>query len=99
MLIEAAWLPNLALRFEPDWLDCSIHPAEGERLLAASCQHLFNSGDHLSARDRVHATKIERAFPQETGTAFDVMPKNPMPLTQWPRALRFSRTENRNRRN
>ena len=61
--------------------------------------HLLNFRDNFGARHRSHATEVERAFPEKTGTAFDMMPKNPMPLSQWRGALRFARTENRYRGN
>jgi hypothetical protein len=61
--------------------------------------HLRNPRNNLGARDRNHATEIERAFPQKTGTAFDMVPENAMPVTQWAGTLRFGGTKNRNRRN
>jgi hypothetical protein len=61
--------------------------------------HLLNSRDNFGARHRSHATEVEGAFPQKTGTTFDMVPKNPMPLSQWRGALRLGRTENRHRGN
>ena len=61
----------------------------GPVLLHSLRDHLLNSRDNFGARHRSHATEIERAFPQKTGTALDMMPKNPMPLSQWRARLSF----------
>ena len=99
MLIMAASPLTSVSRSEPEGHHCRIHLQKREGLLPAPRHHLLNPCNNFGARHRSHATEIERAFPQKTGTAFDMMPKNPVPLTQWARSLRFGRTENRNRGN
>ena len=99
MLIMAIPPPSLGIEVRTAGHECRIHLKKQEGLLPALRHHLLNPRNNFGARHRSHATEVERAFPQKTGTAFDMMPKNPVPLTQWARSLRFGRTENRNRRN
>ena len=58
-------------------------------LLHLTRDHLLNARDNFSARHCTHATEVERAFPQKTRTAFDMVPKNPVTRTKWRGALRF----------
>ena len=99
MLIMAASPPDLGIEVRAGGHERRIHLQKQEGLLPAPRHHLLNPRNNFGARHRSHATEIECAFPQKTGTAFDMMPKNPVPLTQWARSLRFGRAENRNRRN
>src|SRR5438067_6653732 len=43
-----------------------------------------NSGDNFFDADGFHAAEIDGAFAQETGTAFDLMPKNVVTKSQRP---------------
>jgi hypothetical protein len=67
--------------------------------LFSRLNHLLNIGNNFSAGDRMHAAEIERAFPQKTRAALDMMPKNAMALAQRTGSPRFGRPENRDRGN
>src|SRR5205814_8078648 len=58
-----------------------------------------NSGDNFFDADRFHAAEIDGAFAQETGTAFDLMPKNVVTKSQRPGQPRLGRSENGDNRN
>ena len=99
MLIMAVSPPSLGIEVRTVGHECRIHLQKQEGLLPAPRHHLLNPRNNFGARHRSHATEVERAFHQKTRTAFDMVPKNPVPLTQWRGALRFGRTENRHRGN
>src|SRR3977135_2387580 len=54
-----------------------------------------NSGGDFFHVDGFHAAEIDGALAQETGTAFDLMPKNVVPTSQGSGQPRFSRAKDR----
>ena len=58
-----------------------------------------NSGDNFFDADGFHAAEIDGAFAEETGTAFDLMPKNVVTNSQRSGQARLSRSENGDNRN
>ena len=68
-----------------------------DQIVTINLRH--NGGYYFVDRDRFHAAEINRAFPQETWTAFDVVPQNGVIVAKRARQTRFSGPENGNRRN
>src|SRR5438128_965366 len=64
-----------------------------------SSQDRHHSRDHFLDTDRFHAAKINRAFAQETGTAFHLVTQHAMTLSERSGRARPGRAENRNHRN
>src|SRR6266571_7596898 len=62
-------------------------------------QDRHHSRDHFLDTDRFHAAKINRAFAQETGTAFHLVTQHDMTISERSRQARLGRAENRNHRN
>src|SRR2546423_5233338 len=58
-----------------------------------------NSGHDFFDADCLHAAKIDGAFAEETGTAFDLMPKDAVTRSQRPGQPRLGRAEDRDNGN
>src|SRR6476469_3624109 len=91
--IRGAWAFNIG---EAQFLNGGGTQSNSNARPLPSIQLSRDSGDHFFDFDSFHAPKINRAFPQETRTAFDLVANDVMAQAQRTSEPRFGRSEHRN---